>query len=128
MDGEKKMREEEEGRRKRTKNRWTEQKDIGKRWKERETKGVMEIGKSRRKDRWKQERDEGWKDRENYKQEKERDGQLEGWMGRKEKWMGGGRERRMDVRTDRSKEEETRRTGKTEGGRDQGWKEGWTRK
>lgn len=57
----------------------------------------------------------------------EREGRMEGWMGRKEKWMGRGRERRMDTRTDRSKEEETRKTGKTEGRRDQGWKEGRTR-
>lgn len=47
MDREKEMREGEEGKR--------------------ETKGVTELGKGRRKDRWKQERDEGWKDRKNDK-------------------------------------------------------------
>lgn len=44
--------------------------------------------------------------------------------GQKGKWIGGGRKRRMDVRTDRSKEEETRRTGKTEGGLKDGRKDG----
>lgn len=87
MDREKEMREGEEGKR--------------------ETKGVMELVKGRRKDRWKQERDEGWKDRKNYKQEKERDGQKDGWNGR-DKRKDGWAERKID----------RRREGKTDGRKD----------